>query len=140
MENLIRDIRNGGRSLQKGKGFCCTVVLTLSICIAVNVVIFAIVNSVLLRPSLFLTRDAILLMSNRYPKAVSGISIQAVLAIFRPSSKMTVFQEQAMFRFVDPSVNIGGTPERALSMAATPSLFRLLQIRPVLGRTLRKKK
>jgi predicted permease len=136
MGNLIRDIKISGRSLQKGRGFAATVTLTLSICIAVNVVIFAIVDSVLLRPLPVPDADAILLMSNRYPKAgVGNLNTSSPGDYYDRLQKMTVFQEQAMFRFVDQTVNIGSTPERALSMAATPSLFRLLQIHPVLGRT-----
>ena len=50
MENLIREVKYAGRSLARSKGFAATVMVTLSACIAVNVAIFAIVSSVLLRP------------------------------------------------------------------------------------------
>src|SRR5690348_17167101 len=49
MENLIREVKYAGRSLARSKGFAATVMVTLSACIAVNVAIFAIVSSVLLR-------------------------------------------------------------------------------------------
>jgi hypothetical protein len=50
MELLIRDLKYAGRSLMRSKGFAAAVTVTLSSCLAVNVVIFAIVDSVLLRP------------------------------------------------------------------------------------------
>ena len=136
MESLIRDIRYGSRSLRRAKGFSATVILTLSVCLAVNVVIFAIVNSVLLRPLPVPHANAIVLMSNRYPKAgVGDLNTSSPGDYYDRLQKVTAFQEQAMFRFVDQTVNISGVPERTSSMAATPSLFRLLEVHPVLGRT-----
>ena len=55
MEKLIRDLKYGIRFLIRSKGFAIAVILTLSACIGVNVAIFAIVNSVLLRPLPFPT-------------------------------------------------------------------------------------
>jgi len=50
MEKLIREVNFAGRSLVRSKGFAVAVTVTLAACIGVNVAIFAIVNSVLLRP------------------------------------------------------------------------------------------
>jgi len=50
MEKLIREMKAATRSLLRTKGYGVTVIITLSACIAVNVAIFAIVNSVILRP------------------------------------------------------------------------------------------
>src|SRR6266851_1851387 len=49
MEKLIRDLKYAGRSLMRSRGFAAAVMVTLSACVAVNVAILAIVNSVLLR-------------------------------------------------------------------------------------------
>jgi predicted permease len=136
MDSLIRDIRYGSRSLLKGKGFASTVLVTLSVCIAVNVVIFAIVDSVLLRPLPVPDADAIVLMSNRYPKAgVGELNTSSPGDYYDRLQNVTVFQEQAMFRFADQTLNVDGVPEQIMSMVATPSLFRLLRTRPFLGRT-----
>jgi hypothetical protein len=110
--------------------------LTVSVCIAVNVVIFAIVNSVLLRPLPFPNADAIVLMSNRYPKAgVGNLNTSSPADYYDRIQRMSAFQEQAMFRFSDQTVGFNGMPERVQSMLATPSLFRLLHAQPLLGRT-----
>jgi predicted permease len=135
MENLTRDIKHSSRSLLRVRGFATTVILTLSVCLAVSLVIFAIVDSVLLRPLPVPDADAIVLMSNRYPKAgVGSLNTSSPGDYYDRLQKVNVFQEQAMFRFADQTLNISGMPERTPSMVATPSLFRLLQIRPVLGR------
>jgi hypothetical protein len=69
MEKFIREMKSAARSLTRTKGYTLTVIITLSACIAVNVAIFAIVNSVLLRPIPVPNAQQIVLMSNRYPKA-----------------------------------------------------------------------
>jgi predicted permease len=135
MEKLIREVKHAGRSLVRSKGFAAAVMVTLSVCIAVNVAIFAIVNSVLLRPLPVPNANAIVLMSNRYPGAgVGDLNESSSGDYYDRLQEVTVLQEQAMFRFADQTISINGTPERTMSMVATPSLFRLLQVGPLLGR------
>jgi len=50
MERLLQDLKYAARVLAKERSFTLTSVLTLAICIAANVAIFAVVNSVLLEP------------------------------------------------------------------------------------------
>ena len=69
MDAVLLDLKNGFRSLWHDKGFVATVLLTFSVCIAANVVLFAIVNSVILRPLPVVDANSILIMSNDYPNA-----------------------------------------------------------------------
>jgi hypothetical protein len=50
MDAFILDLKYAVRSLWRAKGFAATVLLTFAICIAANTALFAIVNSVVLRP------------------------------------------------------------------------------------------
>src|SRR5713226_9202466 len=136
MDTLIRDIKYGVRSLVKDKGFAATVVLTLAVSIAANTTTFAVVHSVLLRPLPVPDADAILLMSNRYPKAGVGDSTYSSAGDYYDRLReVTAFQEQAMFRFADQTAEINSTARQIAGMAATPSLFRLLRLAPAQGRT-----
>jgi len=133
---MLRDFKQRGRSAFRDRGFASTLILTVSVCIAVNVVIFAIVNSVLLRPLPYPNADAIVLMSNRYPKAgVGNLNTSSPADYYDRLQRMSVLQEQAMFSFSNQTVGFNGMPERVQSMLATPSLFRLLHAQPLLGRT-----
>jgi predicted permease len=133
---MIRDLKYAIRFLIRSKGFAAAVVLTLSACIGVNVAIFAIVNSVLLRPLPVPDSQDIVLMSNRYPKAGVGQQfISSAGDYFDRREKLTALEEHADFRFSDQTIDMKGVAQREKGMTATPSLFQLLRVEPLLGRT-----
>jgi predicted permease len=75
-------------------------------------------------------------MSNRYPKA--GVGEQFISSsgdYFDRREKVTALAEQADFRFSDETIDLNGTAEREKTMTATPSLFNLLRVKPLLGST-----
>lgn len=136
MENLVRDIKHGSRSLLRDKGFAVLVLLTLAFCIGTNTATFAIVHSVLLRPLPVPDADAILLMANRYPKAgVGDLNTSSVGDYYDRLRSVTALQEQALFRSADQTLDINGAPAQVPGMAVTPSLFPLVRIAPAHGRT-----
>jgi predicted permease len=135
MENLIRDIKHGLGSLLRDKGFSATVMLTLAIGIAAYTATFAIVNSVLLRPLPGPNADALILMSNEYPKAgVTDQSESAVPDYYDRLRAVTALQEQALFEEGGTTLDINGTPERIEAMNVTPSFFRVVGASPARGR------
>jgi hypothetical protein len=90
IEKLIRDLKYTVRSLRRSKIFAAAVAVRLSACIAVNVAIFAIVNSVLLRPLPVPNSEEIVLMSNRYPKAGVGEQASAARATIMIGAKRSL--------------------------------------------------
>jgi predicted permease len=135
MENLIRDVKHGVRSLLRDKGFAATVLVTLAICIAAYTATFAVVHSVLLRPLPVPNASAIVLMSNLYPKA--GVSDQTGSSAADYYDRLRVLkalEEQAMFQQRDVTMEVNGTPEQVPGMAVTPSFFKLVGIPPARGR------
>jgi predicted permease len=136
MEHLLRDLKYGARSLLRNKAFAATAVITLAVGIAANSATFAIVNSVLLQPLPVPDAGRIVLMANRYPGAGAGdLNESSAGDYYDRLKEVPALQEQAMFDFNGPTIEINGTPERVTGMAATPSLFRLLGVAAVQGRT-----
>lgn len=134
--NLLREIKYAVRALLRDKAFTFTVLVTLAVCIGANAATLAIVNSVLLRPLPVADADALLLMSNRYPKAGVGDSNQSGVADYYDRLReITVFSEQALYAFRMPTVEIEGMWQRISAMRATPSLFKLLRVSAAKGRT-----
>src|SRR6516225_8809356 len=135
MEVFLLDLKNGFRSLWHDKGFVATVLLTFSVCIAANVVLFAIVNSVILRPLPVVDANSILIMSNDYPNAgVTGENNSASGDYFDRLREMPAFESQALFRDRNQTVELNASPQQIHGMLVTPSWFKLLRVSPVIGR------
>ena len=65
----MNDLKFAFRQLLKNPGFTTVAVLTLALCVSANVVIFAVVDSVLIRPLPFRDPDRLVTTINAYPKA-----------------------------------------------------------------------
>lgn len=135
MERLIQDVRFGIRLLWKDRGFALTALLTLGICIGANAAIFAIVNSVLLRPLSVPEPDSLVYVYNSYPRAGVQRASTGVPDYYDRLRETDVFEELALYQ--QRGVTIGGEgaePQRITGMAVRPSLFRMLRVAPVRGR------
>ena len=132
---MLNDIRLALRSFSKSKGFTATVLLTLALAIGVNTATFAIVNSVLLRPLPVPESGRILVMSNQYPKAgLPQNDTSAIGDYYDQLKEVPALEESALFAERKRTLELKGVPTRIEGMTVTPSLFRLIQTRPALGR------
>ncbi len=135
MDAFLLDLKYGVRSLWRDKGFALTALLTFSVCIAANAALFAIVNSVVLRPLPVSDANSILIMSNDYPNAgASGGNNSSSGDYFDRLREMTAFESQAIFHPRNQTVELNGSPQQIRGMLVTPSWFRLLRVSPALGR------
>lgn len=135
MDRLFQDIRFAARVLARDRAFTLTSALTLAICIGANVAIFAVVNSVLLQPLPVDRSEQLLHMFNAYPGAgLSEGGSTGVPDYYDRLRETTVFQEQALYNNRGVTLTQEGSPQRVIAMLATPSLLRMLRVRPALGR------
>jgi putative ABC transport system permease protein len=134
MGDLLLDLKFEARSLWRARGFAVTVLLTFAVCIAANTALFAIVDSVILRPLPVPEANSILLMSNEYPKAGAIQDSSSSGDYFDGLRELTAFESQAVFRQEDQTVELNGLPQRIHGMMVTPSWFTLLRVSPELGR------
>jgi len=135
MEGALRDARTAVKLLWKDRGFSCTAILTLAVCLGANIAIFTVVNSVLLKPLPTPESERIVFISNQYP----GAGVPDIFSVGIPDyldrrHEMTnIFEQEAMFRSEDQTVDVNGTPERLKGMRITPSMFPLLRVSPAIG-------
>jgi hypothetical protein len=66
---LFRQARYALRLFRKTPGFTITALLTLAVCLGANLTIFAVIDSILLRPLPFPKADQLVTIFNTYPKA-----------------------------------------------------------------------
>ena len=68
-DELLRQLRYAVRLLRKTPGFTATALLTLAVCLGANLTIFAVIDSILLRPLPFPESGRLVTVFNTYPKA-----------------------------------------------------------------------
>lgn len=137
MDRLLQDLKFAVRLLVKDRGFTITTVATLALCLAANAAIFAVVNSVLLRPLPFPEPNRIVTIFNAYPGAGVERASNGVPDYYDRLAAVPALESIAMYR--TQGVTVGGQgqgePERLSSMPVTPSFFRLLAAQAHRGRT-----
>src|SRR5215211_8852766 len=133
-ETLAQDIRYGLRMLAKHKAFTSIAVITLALGIGANTAIFSVVNELLLRPLPFRDADRIVMLWEVTPEGRhQNTTSRANFRRWREQS--TSYQYVAAF--TDQRVNLTGSgePEELSVQFATPELFKVLGVDPLLGRT-----
>ena len=134
MDTLRQDLRFTARLLRKDRGFAITTLLTLSLCIGANAAIFAVVNSVLLKPLPVPEPDRLVLIHNSYPRAGVVRASNGVPDYYDRLRETDVFEEQALYNTRGVTIGIDGDPQRVSGMIARPSLLRMLRAKPARGR------
>jgi predicted permease len=135
METLLQDLKFGAKLLWKEKALSLTVLLTLAVCIGANTAIFSVINAVLLEPLPFPEPDRLVVVFNSYPNAGAERASNSAPDFFYRRERIEAFEEVAVFQYWGHAVGDPGSTERARTMRVTPSLFPLLGVRPVIGRS-----
>jgi len=133
-ETLAQDIRYGVRMLAKHKAFTSIAIITLALGIGANTAIFSVVNELLLQPLPYRDAERITTVwevtpEGRHQNTTSRTNFRA----WRDQSSS--FQHMAAF--TDQRLNLTGSgePEELSVQFATPELFKILGVEPLLGRT-----
>jgi predicted permease len=127
LEQLLNDVSFGLRLLRRTPLFTAAVVLSLALGIGANTAIFSLLNAVALRP-----------LPVEHPEGLWKIGDQYPYAAFRAlASDHAVLASVAAAGGVRLNVSINGAPEPTVNgQLVSGNYFRLLGIRPVLGRAI----
>ena len=134
-ESLGQDARYGLRMLTKHKAFTAVAVITLALGIGANTAIFSVVNELLLRPLPYRDAERIVMLWEVTPEGRhQNTTSRANFRAWR--SQNSSFEHLAAF--TDQRFNLTGTgePEELSVQMATPELFKILGVEPLLGRAL----
>jgi putative ABC transport system permease protein len=129
---MLQDVRYAVRSLWQAKGFAAVAILCLGIGIGLNTAIFSIVDGILLKPFPFEEPDRIVVLGTERPDDGGGLSRLDLHDWKAASSSFSTIAAVATrsITLTDGS----GEPERYPGARTSWDLFRLLGVRPVLGR------
>jgi len=135
IETLAQDIRYGLRMLRKSPVFTAVAVLTLALGIGANTAIFSVVNATLLRPLPIHHPGRVVALHDQLPNLNLPRTGISPLQFHDYSAHTNIFESTALL--IEKNLNLtgAGQPQRLRAMRATASLFPLLGIRPILGRT-----
>ena len=132
MDSIIKDIRFAIRSLLKYPGFTLIAVLTLALGIGATTAIFSAVNPVLLEPLPYPSADRIMTI---WYAGADGSRIEQAFGTYRElAQRSQSFDSIAVMKPWQPHMIGTSEPERLVGQRVSASYFRVLGVRPALGR------
>jgi len=138
-ETLLRDLRYGLRTLHKSPAFAMTAVLTLALGIGASTAVFTVVDSVLLKPLAYPESGRLVVAwehVRRFSDEATGPNPKHVDVW---QKRATAFSSMALVRPVVMGLASGGDHPRLTGAAVCqPSLFDVLGVHAILGRTLQR--
>jgi predicted permease len=135
MRSFLADLRFAARSFSRQPGATALIVVTLTLGVAANTAVFAIVDGLFLRPFLFPEPDRLVYLNERAPSwnlELTGINYPD---FHTWRERVKTFDAIALWG--ESSINLADDAgaERATGLAVTYDFPKVLGIRPVLGRS-----
>jgi predicted permease len=125
LESILADVRFAMRQLRKSPGFTITAVLTLTLAIGANAVVFGVLNALILRPlnvpqaeNLFVIQHG----SDSYPDYLD----------LRQRNRS--FDDVAVFAIRQSGLDTGKDPSNVWQYETSGNYFDVLRIQPYIGR------
>jgi len=133
MERILHDLQYGLRMLAKNRGFTAVAVITLSLGIGVNTLLFSIVNGVLLNPLPFHQAEELVALGENKPNFQNGSVSYSNFRDWRKENG--TFSSMALSRVYAFNLTGVGEAEQVDGDLVSSDFFPLLGVKPVMGRT-----
>ncbi len=137
MDKLIQDLRHAVRWLARNPGFTAVAVATLALAVGVNAAIFTFVRGVLLKALPYPNPGALVQVWERTER--DG-QVQSMVPLSYPNfldyrKRSRSFESMAAYSDSTFNLTGRGVPEQLAGGVVSASLFRVLGVAPVAGRT-----
>jgi len=129
LESLVQDVRLALRVLGKSPAFTAAAVVTLSVAIGANAVVFGLMDALVLRP--LNVPDAASLWGTQYGHD-PGFQSYPNFRDLRERNHS--FEDLAAFKFAFVGIDAGDESEFAGGFGVTGNYFDVLRVKPLLGR------
>jgi predicted permease len=134
-DEFRRQLKYAARLLRKSPAFTATALLTLAVCFGANLTIFAVIDSVLLRPLPFPNPDRLMMVFNTYPKAGVERDGSSLANYYERRGRIPAFSSLSIYRYATEVVGEPGSTDREPTMRVSPEFFSTLGLGPAIGRT-----
>src|SRR5258706_7985863 len=132
MTNFLPDIQFGFRMVLKSRGLAAIAIFALALGIGANTAMFSVVNTVLLRALPYPQPDQLAWFWESQPNLEQAPFSAADFLDYQAQNQS--FQQIATIRRLSFNLTGQGAAERIPGMVATPNVFSLLGVHPILGR------
>ncbi len=134
-DEFQRELSYAARLLRKTPGFTATALLTLAVCFGANLTIFAVIDSVLLRPLPFPEPGRLMTIFNTYPKAGVDRDGASLTNYYERRGHLPALASLAIYNYGTEIIGEPGSTERDPTMRVSPDFFSTLGLGPAIGRT-----
>ena len=134
-DEFRRELSYAARLLRKTPGFTATALLTLAVCLGANLTIFAVIDSVLLRPLPFPEPGRLVTIFNTYPKAGVDRDGSSLTNYYERRGHISAFTSLSIYHYGTEIIGEPGSTEREHTMRVSPDFFSTLGLGPAIGRT-----
>ncbi len=131
---MISDLKYAVRMLVRSPGFTITALLTVAICLGANLAIFAVINSILLRPLPFPNSDRLVTIFNTYPKAGVENDGASVTNYFERRGNIPALSSLSIFLYRPEPVGEAGSAKQERVMRVSSEFFTTLGVGLAMGR------
>src|SRR4029453_12687207 len=122
------------RQLRKTPAFTVTALATVAICLGANLAIFAVIDSILLRPLPFPQPDRLVTIYNTYPKAGVENDGSSITNYYERRGNIPAFSSLSMYMERAETVGNPGSMQQEDIVRISPEFFTTLGISPAIGR------
>ena len=131
----MNDLKFALRQLRKAPAFTVTALATIAICLGANLAIFAVIDSILLRPLPFPQSDRLVTIFNTYPNAGLENAGSSITNYYERRGNIPAFSSLSIFRDFSEVVGETGAAEQTEIMRVSPDFFATLGVNLAMGRT-----
>src|ERR1700686_2425373 len=130
----MNNLRYAVRQLRKAPAFTLPALATPAICLGANAAIFAVINSVLLRPLPFPQSDRLVTIYNTYPKAGVENDGSSITNYYERRGNIPAFESLSMYMERAETVGDPGSMQQEEIVRISPEFFTTLGVKPAIGR------
>jgi predicted permease len=130
----MTDLRFALRQLGKAPAFTVTALATVAICLGANLAIFAVINSILLRPLPFPQSDRLVTIYNTYPKAGIENDGSSITNYYERRGNISAFSSLSMYMERAETVGDPGSMQQEEIVRISPEFFTTLGVNLAMGR------